>query len=136
MSKNLIECAFWESLKRGLSVHFPGIHLVRIENSVGGGIPDFSMAHRGHERWIELKIKRGRTIEFKGSQHAWIAQAIAAGRKVAVMVREGDAVRLYKIKSPSTTLMLQDHSHTVNADWTGSMPLLRWDDLMDSLVNF
>lgn len=125
----MLEAKLWESLKRGFERFRPRLHCVRVENTAGSGIPDLTICHEGKESWVELKIKRGRKIEFRAAQHAWIAQGLAAGRRIFVLVRENDDIRIYRIRHPGDTLQLQDWPSAVPADWEGSIPL-DWDSMV------
>jgi hypothetical protein len=58
--------------------NLPGHH-VRIENAVSSGIFDLNTCHKGHEHWIEYKIRDGNRIKVRGTQFVWGSDRIAAG---------------------------------------------------------
>ncbi len=72
-----------------------GIHLCRVENVAGSGIPDVNACWRGVEIWIELKMFRGNQLHFRCSQLGWISKRIVAGGHVAVLARKNDEVWVF-----------------------------------------
>ena len=58
-------------------------HVVRIENTVGSGMPDVNICTEGYEAWIELKIVTLRGILLRKEQYAWgVRRAKHQGRSL------------------------------------------------------
>jgi hypothetical protein len=105
-----LESSLWKRVKDA-GTHLKrcgfGVHLKRIENSVGSGHPDVEGAIDGSQIWLELKSeerpKRPSTkIRFKvrTSQNIWLRERVRAGfRACWVLLQVGDAAesRLYLV---------------------------------------
>ena len=61
------ESLFWKSLKNGINEAF----WTRIENKVGGGIPDVFGWYKGASIWIELKQTKYYKVLLSPLQVAW-----------------------------------------------------------------
>ena len=61
------ESLFWKSLKNGINEAF----WTRIENKVGGGIPDVFGCYKGASIWIELKQTKYYKVLLSPLQVAW-----------------------------------------------------------------
>lgn len=129
----MTEADFWKSIKSGLDRFGSTMHATRIENAAGSGQPDVHVCYRGKRFWLELKVKRGRTIAFRAAQHGWLAKADAAGDKAFIVVRDGNSVRAYRARS-GISLQLQDYPHTVAPDWSGNIPL-DWEGFVAFLTS-
>lgn len=74
----------------------PLCHAVRLENSIGAGIPDINCCVGGAEVWIETKVGC-QTILLRKEQHAWITRRVVSGGVVFIVshcpVHEMVAVR-------------------------------------------
>ncbi len=79
------EQKFWQLLKP----HVPG-HVVRIENSLGSGIPDVNYCYMGRECWIELKAGS----KLRTSQRIWRETRVRNGGKVFLIERIGSVIVL------------------------------------------
>lgn len=71
-------------------------HAVRVENSVGNGIPDINCCVNGRDVWIETKIGC-ETILLRPEQHAWMTRRAVAGGSAFIvsfcMIHDQVAVR-------------------------------------------
>lgn len=85
----------WQPLRDNFKKLAPDIHLQRIENSVGNGVPDTNGCWRGREFWIELKVARGLKVELTPLQAAWLRTRALAGGNSWVLARKGDVFRLW-----------------------------------------
>jgi len=89
---NTLESTFWGLLKS----HLPkDCHAQRIETgSTGLGIPDVNMCWQGHEFWVELKIVKGKRVELRPEQVAWLFRRNRAGGVSWIAARDkADGVR-------------------------------------------
>lgn len=105
-----LESALWKRVKAA-STHLKrcgfGVHLKRIENSVGSGHPDVEGCIDGAQIWLELKSearpKRITTsIRFKvrPSQDIWLQERVRAGCRscfALLQVGDGAASKLYLV---------------------------------------
>ena len=87
------ESALWKTLKKHLSSRG---HLIRVESSVGLGVPDVNYCFSGKDGWIELKeIKQFpkrpdtpvRLPHFTSAQRNWLRRRAQCGGRVFVLVR-------------------------------------------------
>lgn len=90
----MLEREFWASVKNGLG-QIQGTMLDRLENELGSGIPDVTACCGGRDAWLELKVFKGNFLWFRTSQRVWITKAALVGRRVFVLARDGDYVKLY-----------------------------------------
>ena len=81
------ESEFWQSVKRRMA-SVSKLHLSRIENDVGSGIPDLSLCCEGKYAWVELKVFCGSRLKFRSSQFAWATSHAKAGGAVFVLARD------------------------------------------------
>lgn len=95
-----------------------GLHMVRMENSIGSGQPDVNGCLDGTDFWLELKCcsrpKRDGLVRprFRPTQLPWIGRRHAAGSRVAVLLQIGagsDGERY--MYHPSTLEELSDGVH-------------------------
>ena len=86
----MIESEFWAELRPELIKVAPGIHLTRIENAASSGVSDVTLAFKGREVWLELKMLRNGRMKFQPSQRQWIPKRVAAGANVKLLAREDD----------------------------------------------
>lgn len=104
------ESALWKRVKAAgthLKLCGFGVHLKRIENSVGSGHPDVEGCIDGGQIWLELKSeprpKRPTTkIRFKvrQSQDIWLQERVRAGCRICyalLQVGEGRESKLYLV---------------------------------------
>jgi len=83
------ESYFWSTIRKGL----PEVHWTRIENTAVAGASDVNAAWHGKEAWVELKMMRGRQLEFRKSQLGWTARRLGTdARNVAVVARKDKLV--------------------------------------------
>jgi hypothetical protein len=97
------ESDFYHEIKRGFSKE---VHLQRIENAVGDGVPDVNAFKResrppdglvGIDLWIETKMMRNGRVFVRHSQSrwAWIRCAKHGARNVFFVARASDAIRVW-----------------------------------------
>ena len=85
----------WEPLRDNFKKLEPGIHLQRIENSVGNGVPDTNGCLAGRDFWIELKVAKGNKVALTPLQAAWLRTRWNVGGRSFVLARKGDVLRLW-----------------------------------------
>lgn len=86
----------WEPLRDNFKKIAPEIHLQRIENSVGNGVPDTNGCLEGRDFWLELKIAKGNRVELTPLQAAWLQTRAKAQGRAFVVARKGDTIRLWE----------------------------------------
>lgn len=62
------EAQFWSTLKRNLPKHW---FVNRIENRMGGGVPDLYICIDGKSLWLELKVTKSHRVNVSPNQIAW-----------------------------------------------------------------
>jgi hypothetical protein len=85
------------ALKRRL----PQAYLVRIENSVGVGLPDVYGAYRGTSFWVELKMKNGL---LSTAQHAVCRKLVNNGVPVYLAFYDGRRLAVHKYTHDESTM--------------------------------
>lgn len=102
----------------------PGADCVRIENTVGGGMPDVNVCWRGIELWIELKVHMRGLVLLRPDQFAWLNRRAAASGRVFVVAKMD--VDFYVWKFPHTEVVqytkylslggpkIMDRNHLIN----------------------
>jgi hypothetical protein len=79
-----------------LRTKLPG-HVVRIENTIGAGIPDISYCSKQTgDVWIETKIVRNGQVKLEKEQYAWGMRRTLCGGKVFVVALDADIVEVYR----------------------------------------
>lgn len=68
----------------------PG-HVVRLENSIGAGMPDINWCYGGREVWIETKILRAGHAKLEREQYAWGMRRQVDGGRVMVVALDLDS---------------------------------------------
>ena len=89
---NTLESTFWGLLKS----HLPkDCHAQRIETgSTGLGIPDVNMCWEGKDIWVELKVVKGKRVELRPEQVAWLFRRNRSGGSSWIAARDkADGVR-------------------------------------------
>lgn len=70
---------------------------VRIENSIGGGMPDINACHDGREVWIESKIYVGGRVLLRKEQYAWgIRRSMHAGRVYVIAKHPVERIYIWR----------------------------------------
>ena len=92
------EAQFWSTLKRNL----PNTWFVnRIENRIGGGVPDVYICINGKSIWLELKVTKSHRISISPNQIAW-----------HYSYYQSKGVSFFLVKAlPSSTLFLFEGVH-------------------------
>jgi len=78
------ESDLWKKIRDGTKSL--GIHWSRIESWAGPGVPDLNGCYKGHEFWIELKVRRSKTIVFRPHQIAWHHNRSKAGGSSFIVI--------------------------------------------------
>jgi len=92
------EKKFYQWFRTQMNEH--QVHIQRIENTVGSGIPDVNLCHKGNEAWVELKIlTNGRTL-LRGVQYAWGIKRSQAGGKVWVLCLDTRTEAIFMYRFP------------------------------------
>jgi hypothetical protein len=93
------ETSFWKLIRD----HVPG-EKDRVENMVGEGMPDVSIAWNGHDYWIELKVSDNK-IKLADPAHLcldsqliWHTRRGRQGTIILVMVKYESCIMIYKWK--------------------------------------
>lgn len=66
-------------LRKSLEKHNKNVHIVRIENLVGQGVPDTHITYFGSSFWLELKVSDAKKPALSKYQIAWHKQHADAG---------------------------------------------------------
>lgn len=86
------ESAFWRTIR----IATPYVQWTRIENSAVAGASDVNGVWQGAEVWVELKMMRGKQLQFRQSQLGWTARRYKAGmRNIAVVARKDNKVMVW-----------------------------------------
>ena len=62
------EAQFWKTLKKNLPKNW---FVNRIENRIGGGVPDVYICIDGYSIWLELKVTKTHRVSVSPHQIAW-----------------------------------------------------------------
>ena len=62
------EAQFWSTLKKNLPKNW---FVNRIENRIGGGVPDVYICIDGYSIWLELKVTKSHRVSVSPHQIAW-----------------------------------------------------------------
>ena len=62
------EAQFWKTLKKNLPKNW---FVNRIENRIGGGVPDVYICIDGYSIWLELKVTKNHRVSISSHQIAW-----------------------------------------------------------------
>lgn len=118
---NKTEARFWDSLRNAAPA---GAAMLRIEDSLGRGVPDVNICLNGVESWVELKIARGSKVEFQKGQLAWMVERTRAGGRCFVVVHQvcpvnpKHTVKIIRVVSPLPLDFLYGSMEHVEAVWT------------------
>jgi hypothetical protein len=93
MTQHVKESAFWGQVKKAMDA--PDVHLVRIENTAGVGVPDVVVCCGGVDAWIELKVFHGKYLWIKNSQRIWTMRRYQAGGRSFILARGPSVMYLY-----------------------------------------
>jgi hypothetical protein len=97
------ESGFWSTIKRNWD-KLPELHLIRIEDRCGIGVPDVNGCYRSTEFWCELKHldafpKRTTTVvkihHYTAEQRLWLRKRGQVGGKVWLLAQVGKEVFLF-----------------------------------------
>lgn len=80
-----------------VTANLPGVK-TRIENAISSGIFDLNIIHKGHEQWVEYKVRDGNLIKVAGTQFTWGLDRLEEGAQNLwfLVMRHGDPEpRLY-----------------------------------------
>ncbi len=90
------ESRLWEWLSKARRVFKSRLHISRIENEIGRGIPDTEACLDGVQLWIELKCTKRPAnsttrlkIIFQAGQPEWLRRRVRAGGRAFVLVQVG-----------------------------------------------
>jgi len=89
------EAQFWKTLKKNLPKNW---FVNRIENRIGGGVPDVYICIDGYSIWLELKVTKSHRVSVSPHQIAW---------HYSLSQSKGESFFLVKAL-PSSTLYLFD----------------------------
>ena len=89
------EAQFWNTLKKNLPKNW---FVNRIENRIGGGVPDVYICIDGKSLWLELKVTKSHRVSVSPHQIAW---------HYSLSQSKGESFFLVKTL-PSSTLYLFD----------------------------
>jgi hypothetical protein len=78
------EADLWRKIRNGTKSL--GIHWSRVESWAGPGVPDLNGCYKGHEFWIELKVRRSKRIIFRPHQMVWHYSRIKAGGSSFIVI--------------------------------------------------
>ena len=92
------EAQFWNTLKKNLPKNW---FVNRIENRIGGGVPDVYICIDGKSFWLELKVTKSHRVSVSPHQIAW---------HYSLSQSKGESFFLLKALS-SSTLYLFDGVH-------------------------
>lgn len=81
------EAEFYQWLKDKLQ---GGTDCVRIENCMGSGMPDVTIAFGGKEVWVELKCEVDGKCLCRKEQYAWSRRRVLAGGRVLIICKYND----------------------------------------------
>ena len=82
----MLERDFWKLIKRNT----PKVHWTRVESPGSPGVPDVNGCRDGVEAWLELTILRGRKVELRPAQVAWLISRSRAGGRSWIVARHDD----------------------------------------------
>lgn len=108
----------------------PDVHWMRVENCACPGTPDLNGCYNSKEVWIESKIissPGGRKIPFRPSQLPWLKQAALLCRRVFVLVRRGDDLRLWHCVKIDDLVRTGWDTH--GTAWEGRARAADWEKL-------
>jgi Holliday junction resolvase len=89
------ESGFWAMLRERLVA--TGMLVKRVENSSSAGMPDVNAAWNAKEVWLELKVFKGRRIEVRYSQVAWLRKRLAVGMNNTYFVAlDGNEIKVWE----------------------------------------
>ena len=92
------EAQFWSTLKRSLPKHW---FVNRIENRMGGGVPDLYICIDGKSFWLELKVTKSHRVNVSPNQIAW-----------HYSFNRSQGASFFLVKTlPSSTLFLFEGTH-------------------------
>lgn len=76
---NQDEKDFYRWVRTWLHRNEKRVHIVRLESTVGPGVPDLSVSIGGIEFWIELKIVLPHGVLLRKEQYAWMVKRDLCG---------------------------------------------------------
>ena len=139
----MLEAELWQMIKHGLSKQ-PHLHMCRVEDSAGSGMPDVDACRDGATAKVELKVTHGRWLHFRNSQRSWTARRAVAGGAVFVLAYCDGSLYLWRtidLFSESMVHSVDDKSFKVAL--SDAMPLkldawskpYPWNGVADALFS-
>lgn len=123
------ESGLWRWLSGARRVLGADLHMTRVENLIGSGMPDVEGCYQGTQFWLELKsamrpVRSATPVRFptKGreEQASWAISRIAAGGRVGYLLQvgHGHSRTIYLCPGRYVPLLHAGATEAKIADWS------------------